>query len=438
MAKKNIEKELTQQNLNKSLMHYLDNSPTPYHAVANAEEMLVEKGFKELCEGDKWKVAAKGKYYIKRNNSSLIAFSLSAPMAQGFRMYGAHTDSPCLKVKPNSDRRFKNYLQIAVEPYGGSLLSTWFDRGLSLAGRVNYLTKKGERAQLLIDFRRPVAFIPNLAIHLDRQANDGKSYNKQRDLPPVLMQFDNNNKEMGLKDLVQTEIEKRDLAPNLERILDFDLSFYDAQEAEYVGWYDEFILSSRIDNLLSCHVGLMSFLDTDGINKLLVFNDHEECGSTSQVGADGPFLESVLKRLAKDEEDYARMIFNSFFISADNAHGVHPNFSDRHEDNHAPLLNVGPVIKINTNQRYSTTDETAAIFMRLCQMSEVPYQKFVARSDLGCGSTIGPITTSRIGVRAVDIGLPTWAMHSIRESMGSKDAFYLYKALSVYFTEKEI
>lgn len=438
MPKKNIEKEMNQEILNKSLMHFLDNSPTPFHAVSNVEELLSAQGFKELAEGEKWKIAQKGKYYVKRNNSSIIAFSLSAPATEGFRMYGAHTDSPCLKVKPNSDRRFKNYLQVAVEPYGGSLLSTWFDRSLSLAGRVNYLTKQGERAQLLIDFKRPVAFIPNLAIHLDRQANEGKSFNKQKDLPPVLMQFDQGEREIGLKDLIEEEIERKNLAPAMERILDYDLSFYDAQEAEYVGWKEEFILSSRIDNLLSCHVGLMSFLNTQGINKLLVFNDHEECGSTSQVGADGPFLENVLKRLTKSYEEYSRMVFHSFLISADNAHGIHPNFSDRHEDNHSPLLNLGPVIKINNNQRYSTNDETGAVFIRLCQLSEVPYQKFVARSDLGCGSTIGPITTSRIGVRAVDIGLPTWAMHSIRESMGSKDAFYLYKALEIYFTEKEI
>lgn len=438
MPKKNNEMEINQQNLNKSLMLFLDNSPTPFHAVANIEDKLVERGYKELSEGDKWKVATKGNYYVKRNNSSIIAFSLNKPISHGFRMYGAHTDSPCLKVKPNSDKRFKNYLQVAVEPYGGSLLSTWFDRSLSLAGRVNYLTKQGERAQLLVDLKRPVAFIPNLAIHLDRTANESKSYNKQKDLPPVLMQFDHNDKEMGLKDLLQEEIEKKNLAPAMERILDYDLSFYDAQEAEYVGWKEEFILSSRIDNLLSCHVGLMAFLEKDDLNKILIFNDHEECGSTSQVGADGPMLESILKRISKDEEEYARMIFNSFLISADNAHGVHPNFSDRHEDNHAPLLNLGPVIKINTNQRYSTNDETSAVFIRLCQLCEIPYQKFVARSDLGCGSTIGPITTSRIGVRAVDIGLPTWAMHSIRESMGSQDALYLYKALVLYFAQEEI
>jgi len=438
MAKKNIEKEITEQSLNKSLMNFLDNSPTPYHAVANIEDLLNLHGFKELNEGEKWKIESSSKYYVKKNNSSIIAFSIEKPLAQGIRLYGAHTDSPCLKVKPNSDRRFKNYLQVAVEPYGGSLLSTWFDRALSLAGRVNYLNKQGERAQLLVDLKRPVAFIPNLAIHLDRTANEGKSYNKQKDLPPILMQFDHEDKELGLKELIQTEIEKKNLAPSMDKILDYDLSFYDASEAEFVGWKEEFILSSRIDNLLSCHVGLMAFVEAQGLNKMLIFNDHEECGSTSQVGADGPMLESILKRLAKDEEDYARMIYHSFLISADNAHGVHPNFSDRHEENHAPLLNQGPVIKINTNQRYSTNDETSAVFIRLCELSGIPYQKFVARSDLGCGSTIGPITTSRIGVRAVDIGLPTWAMHSIRESMGSRDAHYLYKALSLYFTKEEI
>jgi len=354
---------------------------------------------------------------------------------------GAHTDSPCLKVKPNPEIINNNYLQLGVEVYGGALLNPWFDRDLSLAGRVSYLNEDGAIDHQLIDLEKAVAVIPSLAIHLDRDANDKRSINKQKDLPPILMKLPENDADTSidfkaiLLKLVNVKNASLDVKPaQAEKVLSYELCFYDTQPPAVIGLHDDFIASARLDNLLSCYTGLMALIESDGKqNTLLVCSDHEEVGSMSAAGAQGPFLKSVLERLCGSDENLSRMIANSVMISADNAHGVHPNYADKHDGNHGPVLNNGPVIKINANQRYASNSQTSALFEHLCELADVPVQSFVVRSDMACGSTIGPITASEIGVKTVDVGVPTFAMHSIRELAGRWDAFYLYRVLKQFF-----
>ncbi len=432
------------------LLDFLKRSPTPFHAVQVMVEKLEQAGFQRLTEKEPWQVnnqPAGGRYFVTRNDSSIIAFTLFQPLTEGMFMVGAHTDSPCLKVKPNPEVMNQNYLQLGVEVYGGALLNPWFDRDLSLAGRVSYLDENNQIAHQLVDWQKAIAVIPSLAIHLDREANDKRSINKQKHLAPVLMQLPekSNKEEVSLNtlllDMVNDQIAAaakgaENGAVAAKQVLDYELSFYDVQAPAVVGLNDDFIASARLDNLLSCYTGLMALIDhEDGQNALLVCNDHEEVGSVSAAGAQGNFLKSLLKRLADSEENMARMIASSMMISVDNAHAVHPNFVDKHEPNHGPLINAGPVIKINANQRYASNSETSALFKYLCGKADVPVQSFVVRSDMGCGSTIGPITASGLGVRTVDVGVPTFAMHSIRELAGSKDAFYLYAVLRKYFAK---
>lgn len=428
------------------LLDFIDKSPTPFHAVNTMACILDENGYKRLDEKEQWELQGKQasgqRFYVTRNDSSIIAFQLNQSLlGNGLKMVGAHTDSPCLKVKPNPEIINNQYLQLGVETYGGVLLNPWFDRDLSLAGRVSYLNDDSVIEHQLIDLEKAIAVIPSLAIHLDRDANTKHEINKQKHLPPILMKLPENKvdakvdfKHILLK-IVNAAIKLEDVKKaQATKVLDYELSFYDVQKSAVIGLHDDFIASARLDNLLSCYTGLMALLNNDGTqNTLLVCNDHEEVGSVSAAGAQGPFLKSVLERLCESDEDVSCMIANSMMISADNAHGVHPNFADKHDDNHGPLLNNGPVIKINANQRYASNSETSAVFMHLCELADVPVQSFVVRSDMACGSTIGPITASEIGVRTVDVGVPTFAMHSIRELAGRWDAYYLYRALKQFF-----
>lgn len=427
------------------LLDFIKSAPTPFHAVEVMVQILERHGFKKLDESDQWTVDNSGleqRYYVTRNDSSIIAFQLNQSLVEtGMRMVGAHTDSPCLKVKPNPEIIKNSYLQLGVEVYGGALLNPWFDRDLSLAGRVSYLTEDGAIDHQLIDFEKAVAVIPSLAIHLDQEANEKRTVNKQQHLPPVLMKLPESDadtkadfKAMLLK-IVNAKNSLSDLKqPKAEKVLSYELSFYDTQSPAVIGLHDDFIASARLDNLLSCYTGLMALIAGDGKqNTLLVCSDHEEVGSMSAAGAQGPFLKSVLQRLCGSDEDNSRMIANSVMISADNAHGVHPNYADKHDDNHGPILNNGPVIKVNANQRYASNSQTGALFEHLCELADVPVQSFVVRSDMACGSTIGPITASEVGVKTVDVGVPTFAMHSIRELAGRWDAFYLYRVLKQFF-----
>ena len=446
------------------LLTFIENSPTPFHAVENMVSILRDNGFEALNEPDEWHEKIKqggdgqaGRYYVTRNDSSIIAFTLNQPLPEkGFRMVGAHTDSPCLKVKPKPEIINNRYLQLGVEVYGGVLLNPWFDRDLSLAGRVSYLNEAGEIQHQLIDLKKAIATIPSLAIHLDREANDKRCINKQNHLPPVLMKLPAVELADESAELI-TDFKKiliqiinlslkgtKDNQTKIKtsaKILDYELSFYDTQAPAVIGFHDDFIASARLDNLLSCYTGLMAMVDESILddkkptqqNSLLICSDHEEVGSMSAAGAQGPFLRTVLERLCESDEDYARMVANSSMVSADNAHGVHPNYADKHDGNHGPILNEGPVIKTNANQRYASNSETSVLFKHLCDLADVPVQSFVVRSDMGCGSTIGPITASEIGVKTVDVGVPTFAMHSIRELAGRWDAFYLYRVLKQFY-----
>lgn len=427
MAKKSVNKVFL-----KDLMDFLAASPTPFHAVANMELKLKKAGFSKLNEEETWNLKKGGKYFVTKNDRSIIAFKNFNP-AEGFRITGAHTDSPCLKLKPNPDKVIKNYYQLGVEIYGGMLLAPWFDRDLSLAGRVSYLDKKGEIKGKLIDFKRAIASVPSLAIHLDRNINENRTINKQKEMPPLLANF---NQGMNFKDILSKELKDQKQNEGVTEILDFEMYFYDTQGPSTYGLNEEFLASARLDNLLSCYIGLMSIIDSkDGSNAVLVCNDHEEVGSESYVGAAGPFLKSVLERVSGP--DFTMSIAKSTMISCDNAHAVHPNYSEKHDENHGPLMNQGPVIKINSNQRYATNGDTSAIFSYLCNKAKVPFQKFVTRADMACGSTIGPITSTLIGLKTVDVGIPQLAMHSIREVCGAKDPQYLYNVLVEFYNEKK-
>ncbi|WP_417509854.1 M18 family aminopeptidase [Methylophaga sp.] len=427
----------TPSDFNQGLCQFLDASPTPYHAVASLQTLLEDKGFEQLHEADSWGQLNAGYYFVIRE-ASIIAFTLTGDDLSntGIRMVGAHTDSPCLKVKPKPEKVQQSLFQLGVEVYGGALLNPWFDRDLSLAGRVSYEDPQGQISQVIIDFKDPIATIPSLAIHLDREANQNRSINPQLHLPPILAQMDDGDK-LDFRALLEQQCRQQHPEINIGRVLDYEMCFYDTQKAAVMGLSADFITSARLDNLLSCYVGLQSLLAADNTRSaLLVCNDHEEVGSQSVSGAQGTFLQAVLQRLVDGNEAYQRMVEQSLMISADNAHAIHPNYADKHDAEHGPLLNKGPVIKTNANQRYATSSQTSALFRQLCEQNDVPVQDFVVRTDMACGSTIGPITSSHIGVKTIDIGLPTFAMHSIRELAGSQDAVMLHKVLTAYFNQK--
>lgn len=417
------------------LLAFIDHSPTPYHAVHNLSKILKARGFAELKEADSWSLLPGQNYFVTRNGSSIVAFRTGSNDAvkSGIRMVGAHTDSPCLKVKPSPERNQQGFFQLGVEIYGGALLNPWFDRDLSIAGRVNYSTKYRQLETILVDFQQPVAIIPSLAIHLDRNVNEERKINAQQHMPPVLMLSTDDNG-TSFREILKKHILQNDAESSIDEVLDYDISFYDTQPGAVIGLDGEFITSARLDNLLSCFVGVSSLVASDNkYTSLLICNDHEEVGSMSAAGAQGSFLKSVLERLAGDSQKLTRMIDKSIFVSADNAHAIHPNYADKHDESHGPVLNRGPVIKYNASQRYATNSRTGALFRHLCKKLEVPYQSFAMRSDMACGTTLGPITAAELGVQTVDVGVPQWAMHSVRESAGTKDALYLYQVLKAFY-----
>ena len=429
---------MNQQEFNRELCDFISRASTPFHAVAEIARRLEEAGFRRLNEEDVRELETGGRYYATRNDSSIIAFvcGREAPPVEGFRMVGAHTDSPCLMVKPAPEKLRNGCFQLGVQVYGGALLNPWFDRDLSLAGRISYECGDGQLRTALIDYRVPLAIIPSLAIHLDREANKDRTVNPQTDILPILFQQAGETP-ADFRALLRARLLEEHPACNVQQVLDFELAFYDTQAPAVIGLNQDFIASARLDNLLSCFVGLQALLRSDGAaSSLLVCNDHEEVGSMSAAGARGPMLSSLLKRLAGSEHAYAELTGRSLMISADNAHGIHPNYADRHDDNHGPLLNHGPVIKVNASQRYASNSETTGFFRMLAAAEEVPVQAFVVRSDMGCGSTIGPITAGITGIRTIDIGVPTLGMHSIRETAGTRDAWDLCRVLHRFYDHR--
>ncbi len=416
-----LRNDMNKNDFNEGLLGFLDASPTPFHATLNMTMMLINAGFIKLEETQKWDLKEGSKYYVTRNDSSVIAFTYSG--AKNYTMIGAHTDSPNLKLKPNPVIKEHGIVKFGVESYGGLLLNPWFDRDLSLAGRVSYLDSKDEIKDILIDVKKSIVTIPSLAIHLDDKANKDKTINKQTDICPILT----TNSDFDFDEFLKWQLAKLNIL-DVKELYSSELSFYDTQQAAFVGLHDDFISSARLDNLLSCYVGLLSICSVESDKPMLfIASDHEEVGSESTSGAGGSFLENTLRRMFKDYDDYMSMIRSSVLISADNAHAIHPNFPTKHDKEHSPLLNKGAVIKINANQRYASNSTTISKFMNVARRLKEPYQQFVTRSDMGCGSTIGPITATRLGIETIDVGLPTLGMHSIRELCGSDDAFSLYK-----------
>jgi aspartyl aminopeptidase len=340
-------------------------------------------------------------------------------------MVGAHTDSPNLKLKPNAVIKEYGVVKFGVESYGGLLLNPWFDRDLSIAGRVSYLNAADEIQETLINVKKPIAVIPSLAIHLDDKANKERTVNKQTDICPMI----STNEDFDFDDFIEWQLANNGIN-DVKKIYANELSFYDTQKAAFVGLRDDFIASARLDNLLSCYVGMLSICSIENDKAMLfVASDHEEVGSESTSGAAGSFLENTLRRMFGDYDEYMQMTRSSLMISADNAHAIHPNYPAKHDANHAPHINKGVVIKVNANQRYASNSKTISKFMDTASKLSLPVQNFVTRSDMGCGSTIGPITATRIGIDTIDVGLPTWGMHSVREIAGSDDAHDLYKIL---------
>ncbi len=426
---------MNQEIFNSSLFSFLQSSPTPFHAVSNMAEVLLSNGFHQLQENMVWQLQPGNGYFVSRDGGAIVAFTIGSKenVAQGFRMLGAHTDSPSLQIKPVSDLITGSYMQLGVELYGGSLLNPWFDRDLSLAGRVCYQLTGGDTGIKLLNFDKPLLTIPSVAIHFDREANTNKSINKQKHLPPVIGQ----SIEKQFPDFKTVLIEQcRKEYPKLpvHTILSFDIFCYDYQKPTFTGLNQELISASRLDNLLSCHSGITALCQSDRTrNSLLFCANHEENGSISSSGAQGSFLDSVFERIVPDSSSRHIALANSFLISMDNAHATHPNFTDKTDPAHEIQLNKGPVIKLNANQRYATNSVSSAIYKLICDEADIKPQEFVMRSDMPCGSTIGPITAARLGVRTVDVGAPTLAMHSIREHTGSADPFLLYRTVNQFF-----
>lgn len=422
---------LSNADFNTELLNFLQASPTAFHATQTMAAQLLQAGFTRLREIDSWQLVPGQRYFLTRNDSSLIAFIYGKTplLDSGIRMLGAHTDSPCLKVKPRAELNRRGYYQLGVEVYGGALLAPWFDRDLSMAGRVSYRDLDDHILSALVDFKQPVAIVPSLAIHLDREVNNARSINPQKDIVPLLLQLPAEEAAApDFRQILSAQLQKEHPTVKVGQLLDYEISLYDTQAPALLGLHHDFIASARLDNLLSCFIGLKSLLEAnDEVSSLLICTDHEEVGSASCCGAKGPMLQQFLERLMPDVDTRVRVIEKSLMVSADNAHGLHPNFMDKHDENHGPLLNRGPVIKVNANQRYATTSETSAFFRLLADKAEVPVQTFVARTDMGCGSTIGPVVASEVGVKTIDVGVPTFGMHSIREVAGARDAWFLYR-----------
>lgn len=419
------------------LLDFIDASPSPWHAVDTAVKRLSKQGYSALDESQAWQLKAGLGYYVVRGGASIIAFHMGQkkPNETGFRLVGAHTDSPGLRLKPKAAYATDDLIRIGVEVYGGPILATFTDRDLSVAGRISLRSKNGFDLRL-VKLDQPMLRLPNLAIHMNREVNDkGLLLNKQTELPLIFGQCEAgvDAEQAFLSQLAQSA------NANAADILSFELNVFDTQKGSFWGANLAFIANSQLDNLASCHAALSALLATEKplATTVCALFDHEEVGSESATGASGSFLSDVLQRISSSQQldDDARLqaMARSFLISADMAHAYHPNHPSAYEPCHHVLVNHGPVIKTNANHRYASNAESSARFMQLCEAAGVPYQQYAHRSDLGCGSTIGPIVAANLGVPSVDVGSPMWAMHSLRESAGVLDHAYMIAVLSVLY-----
>ncbi|CAM8886965.1 unnamed protein product [Rhodiola kirilowii] len=442
------------------LLDYLNESWTQFHATAEAKKQLIAAGFHLLNENDEWDLKPGGRYFFTRNMSSLVAFAIGEKysIGSGFHVIAAHTDSPCLKLKPKSASFKSGYLMLNVQTYGGGLWHTWFDRDLSVAGRVILKGSDGSFLHKLVKINRPLLRVPTLAIHLDRTVNsDGFKPNLETQLVPLLSRKveespqDCKEKSSG-KDAhhpLLIQILAKQLDCSSDDIVTLELNVCDTQPSCLGGGNNEFIFSGRLDNLASSFCALRALVDScklpndlsnESAIRMVALFDNEEVGSGSIQGAGAPTMFQAIKRITASlangyvgEGAVERAIRQSFLVSADMAHGVHPNFADKHEEHHRPELHKGLVIKHNANQRYATSGVTAFLFKEVGKIHNLPTQEFVVRNDMGCGSTIGPILASGVGIRTVDCGIPQLSMHSVRELCGKDDIDTAYKHFKAFY-----
>ncbi|KAK2403979.1 putative aspartyl aminopeptidase [Trifolium repens] len=446
------------------LLDYLNESWTHFHATAEAKRQLLAAGFHLLNENEEWNLKPGGRYFFTRNMSCLVAFAVGEKydVGNGFYAIAAHTDSPCLKLKPKTaSLKSSSYMMVNVQTYGGGLWHTWFDRDLSVAGRVILRRSDNSFVHKLVKVNRPILRIPTLAIHLDRTVNqDGFKPNLETHLLPLLsMKLEDTSSESKEKTAALSskashhpllmQILSEELKCDVDDIVSIELNVCDTQPSCLGGANNEFIFSGRLDNLASSYCALRALVDScespgdlasEQAIRMVALFDNEEVGSDSAQGAGAPTMFQAMRRIVAGlannyvgEGTFERTIRQSFLVSADMAHGVHPNFSDKHDEHHRPELQKGLVIKHNANQRYATSGITSFLFKEVGKIHNLPIQEFVVRNDMGCGSTIGPILASGVGIRTVDCGIAQLSMHSIREICGKEDIDIAYKHFKAFY-----
>jgi len=415
--------------MEKELMNFINNTPNAYYCVDNLKKMLKENGFEELYENENWNsLKTDGKYFVSRNDSSLIAFKMNGNKEKvGFNIVAAHTDSPSFTIKPNADMFDNMYLKLNISGYGGMINYSWLDRPLSVAGRVITLTN-GVYEKQLVNIEKDLLTIPSQAIHINRDVNHKNELNPQVDMLPI-MSLSN---EKRLEDIIKENLESQ--GKKVDKICDYDLNLYNREQARIVGANDEFILAPRLDDLAGLFPAVQGFMDSNNensINVLCAFHN-EEIGSLTEQGADSTFLIDILTRITNALNiDLFVALSNSIMVSSDNAHAIHPNALAKSDPTNKVLLNKGIVIKHHIN--YTTDAVTSSLFKGICDKAKVPYQDFACRADMKCGSTLGGISQSHVSIDSIDIGLPQLAMHSATETMGTMDITYMYKALLEFY-----
>lgn len=430
-----MEKRLAQE-----LIDFLYKSPTAYHAASSVKDMLDNEGFEEIFEKDAWKFKKGGKYYLVKNNSAVIAFKVGNGEIEkdGFRLIGAHTDAPGFRIKPNAEMKTEDhYIRLNTEVYGGPILYTWFDRPLGIAGRVILKGKSALKPRVeLVNINKPVLIIPSLAIHMNRSVNEGYNFNRQKDTLPLVGFV---NEELEKKGYLMSLLTK-ELGVSEDEILDFDLYLYEYEKGCVMGINEELISAGKLDDQWMVFAGVKALINSTDIDstKVMICIDNEEIGSLTAQGARSKLIRGTLERIAialgKNSEEFFRAVSNSVMISADLAHAVHPNLPEKHDPTNRPLLGNGPVLKIAASGSYSTEGVAAGIFEAVCKEANVPVQKFVNRSDVRGGTTIGPMSAADLCIPVIDMGAPLIGMHSVRELASVKDNFYTIEAFTKFFS----
>ena len=425
----------------KDLISFIDESPTNFHLVKNIKDILLENDFSELSLTERWDIKKGGRYFVIKNDSSVVAFIAGEGDLEneGFKLIGSHTDFPNFKIKPDPELVTEgSYFKLNTEVYGGPILNTWLDRPLSIAGKVVLKSDDVFKpVSKIIDLKKPLLIIPNVAIHMNRKVNEGVALSRQKDMLPLVGII---NEEFEKKDYLVKMIAK-ELDVKRQDILDFELSLYEAESGRIIGLNDELISVGRLDNMAMVHASLAALINSKPAKatNVMVCFDNEEVGSGTKQGADSPMLRTILERislsLGNDREDFYRALYNSYIISADMAHAVHPNCPELHDPTNRPLVNSGPAVKLSASQSYTTDSDSHSVYKALCERADVPVQTFVNESDQRGGSTIGPINSSQLDIRSIDIGNPVLAMHSIRELGGVDDHFYVKKSFEEFFKQ---